>query len=187
MLRQTMERIDKLLDGQTSDSEFNRQLENSRFLRECKAKGFKGLEDQGLIAQRHERGKRKPFRERKELACQAADLVNNQLISIHGAVKRLGSSVPSLQSYCAEFGFTLKTRKEQVAEAKRIRDKQAALKKKEIADREQAIFETVRKLIKKETIGNIVEEVGVSRHTIKRILLERGYELCCRKLAKVKK
>jgi AraC-like DNA-binding protein len=205
MLRQTMERIDRLLDSQTSESEIDRQLANARFLRECKTKGFKELRRQGLIKQATDPA----YERREELARETAYLVNDRLLSINTIARRLRATPKTLESYCKEFGFTLKSseerkaeaklrrdkkaadaklrREERVAEVKRRKSEQAALAKKEIADREKAIFKKVKKLIKNKSMGDTIKEVGVSKQIIDRIFLERGYKLNHRKLTKVNK
>ena len=131
------------------------------------------------------------------------------MLSINTIARRLRATPKTLENYCKEFGFALKSseerkaeaklrrdkkaadaklrREERVAEVKRRKSEQAALAKKEIADREKAIFKKVKKLIKNKSMGDTIKEVGVSKQIIDRIFLERGYKLNHRKLTKVKK
>jgi hypothetical protein len=50
MTKDSIESINALLDGQMTDAEFNEEIERSRFLRECKTKGFEECKRLGLIA-----------------------------------------------------------------------------------------------------------------------------------------
>jgi hypothetical protein len=186
MLRQTMERIDRLLDGQTSDSEFNRQLENSRFLRECKAKGFKRLEGAGLVQQCYKTSQKRAYERREELARKTAHLVNDKLLSIHTIAKRLGAAAETLENYCHEFGFVLKNREERKAEAERRQRKEARDAERKQQAEDKATFDKVDQMLKQgKTLGLIISELDSSRYQIERVAKVHGYKLGGGKLTKV--
>ena len=80
MTKDSIQSISALLDGQMTDAKFNEEMERSRFLRECKKKGFEESKRLGLISKPVVERKRTYIRFRgttKENAIKSVDEINN--------------------------------------------------------------------------------------------------------------
>ena len=80
MTKDSIQSISALLDGQMTDAKFNEEMERSRFLRECKKKGFEESKRLGLISKPVVERKRTYVRFRgttKENAIKSVDEINN--------------------------------------------------------------------------------------------------------------
>ena len=125
MLRQSMQRIDELLNGQASDKEFERQLENYRLLRDCKAKGFKELEGQGLIAKIANNRSMAQFRatdEKIAMAKEGARLINEEFLSMTKAAQKMGVDPDTLRRYVTGCKVPIITQVERKARIKKTKE-----------------------------------------------------------------
>ena len=132
MLRQSVERIDRLLNSQVSEKEFNRQLENHRLLRDCKARGFEELKKQGLIAKIANNRSTAQFRatdEKMAIAKEGARLINEEFLPMTKAAQKLGIDPDTLRRYISGCKLPIITQAE----------RKARIKKTKEADREKTI------------------------------------------------
>ncbi len=138
MLRQSIQRIDQLLNSQASDKEFERQLENYRLLRDCKAKGFKELEGQGLIAKiaNNRKTKYNYFRvtdDKIAIAKKGAKLINEGFLSMTKAAQEIGIDPETLRGYISGCKVPIITQGERKARIKKAKEEE---RQKTIAKRQ---------------------------------------------------
>lgn len=79
MTKDSIQSISDLIDGQMTDAKFNEEMERSRFLRECKKKGFEESKRLGLISKPVVERERTYIRFRgttKENAIKSVDEIN---------------------------------------------------------------------------------------------------------------
>jgi len=177
IMRETIERIDAILDKNLSGRAYDEKLEISHFLRECKIKGFKGLESSGLITQKCKRPLLRPDEERFKIASGAAALMRDDLASITNAAAQFKVSPVTLQAYITEFGLEIPTKSERMAT---IRANRADREKRETQEKKQErknIFNKGRALINRQgyTFEKAAAKIGVNRGKLTRIIKENKH------------
>lgn len=107
----TDEPVPKKLTPHLSDKQMREWLDQSKFLRECKTKGFKLLESRGHLKGgiKQSVDKAAPEHTPLEFAQRASNMVNEGM-RISEAANKFGRSPGDLRYYCDKFGITLESK-----------------------------------------------------------------------------
>jgi hypothetical protein len=102
-----------LLDSQISDKEFLEEVRRSRFLRECKERGFPNLRKSGLIAERKEKVTRRYTNMvgDHKVQCEKKVLAINELryggMMAKDACKKIGVAYQTYADWAYRLGMQL--------------------------------------------------------------------------------
>ncbi len=162
---ETIRNILNLLDNQLTDAEFDQQVEQNRFLAECKAKKFNRLQSMGLIGKKEVSRRptgitKKTAEQRQALATEGYRLVTEELLFPPSAAERLGIHRGTLKAYWKEAGIHVPSN--EVIRSKR--DRETAKKALHLINRRAY------------TIKRAAEELGMSDSGMVKVLFRRGYK-----------
>ena len=101
MTKDSIQSISALLDGQMTDAKFNEEMERSRFLRECKKKGFEESKRLGLIS--------KPVVERKRTYVRFRGTTKENAIKSVDEINELRASGMQAGEACLKVGVPYQT------------------------------------------------------------------------------
>ena len=101
MTQDSIQSINALLDGQMTDKQFEAELDNARFLRECKKKGFEESKRLGLIS--------KPVVERKRTYVRFRGTTKENAIKSVDEINKLRASGMQAGEACLKVGVPYQT------------------------------------------------------------------------------
>ena len=101
MTKDSIDSIGALLDGQLSDKEFEAELDRSRFLIECKKKGFEESTRLGLIS--------KPVKQERRQYVKFRSTTKEKAIQSVHQIKQLRSTGMQAKEACFEVGVSYQT------------------------------------------------------------------------------